>query len=90
MENQFISRGTMVVATNNQRTPCGRLYIKKGSILKVASDSKEYYNDVAVYRNITEDVNDEYFYIPKSNVEFATQEQIDMWNENVNYLTYTN
>lgn len=77
---ELLTKGTIIVAEQPQSTSCGIRYIKAGSILKVAKDTYEFSDEVAVYRNKRAEQEYNWHIILLRKVRLATEEEVKMYN----------
>jgi hypothetical protein len=80
-------KGTILVATANQKTGCGILYVKSGSIIKVAEDSPAHRSSVYIYRNQEAEKEDRTHVISKDKVCLATPEEREAWADCVYFIS---
>jgi hypothetical protein len=82
-----LKQGTILVATANQKTGCGILYVKSGSIIKVASDTPSYRSSIYIYRNKEAEEEDRTHVINEDKVRLATPEECEAWSNCIYFIS---
>lgn len=77
--------GDHLVVVRSQSTGCGIVYLRKGSIVKMAENSTSHHNVVKVYRSKPQ-YKTKTYYANLSECRLATPEECEMFN-NANYFT---
>jgi hypothetical protein len=83
--NSF-KKGTILVCISDQKTGCGILYVKVGSIIKVAEEKPEWWATIPIYRNQDAEKNDHTHSIEKEKVRLATAEEVEAWNNEIYFI----
>lgn len=82
-----INEGTILVLTDYQVSSCGIMYLRKGSIVKLAREKTDWKNTVKVYRNISNEQEDNYYFADLTKVREATVDEIRMWDNGIYFIT---
>jgi hypothetical protein len=89
-DDAVIIEGTILVATEDQLTSCGILYLKKGSIVKVARYVKDWHDDIKVFRNHEAEDDDNTHWLAKEKARLATNDEIIMWENDCYFINVIN
>jgi UDP-N-acetylmuramoylalanine-D-glutamate ligase len=70
---------TVLVAIADQKTTCGILYVKKGSIVKCAANQKPHSDTVVIYRNKDAERDDQTHYVSADKLRLAEPHEVEAW-----------
>jgi hypothetical protein len=87
---ETVSKDTILVVTKDQMTSCGILYLKKGSIVKVARNVLDWYDEIKVFRNKEAEEDEKYHWLVKEDARLATDDEIIMWENDCYFINVKN
>ena len=82
-KKELFPNGTILVCISDQKTGCGILYVRRGSIVKAAHPEKQYSSWTEVYRNRGEEATGRRVDMYCKNYRVATYEESLMWSDGV-------
>lgn len=83
---KLFKKGQIGVVTKLQSTSCGIKYLKKGSIVKIASDTQEFTSYVRVFRNLKEQSENDWHMCDIEDIRHAEEIEVDMYTKGIYFL----